>query len=163
MPLNGNTYVAPTWRNGGPPALDAAELQAISDSIVRNQTGVGSLQTNMSGVQAAVAALQGDKVQIEAGSYVGTGTHGASSPNSIMCSSNVKCLFLITDTDVWANNNPCPLVINGDETIRTYGYDGNGGSSLITTMSGNIVKWYGSTAAAQLNKLNSKYRFVAIC
>ena len=28
-------YVAPTWKNGGPPAINAAALQAISDALAR--------------------------------------------------------------------------------------------------------------------------------
>lgn len=33
MPIVNGKYVAPTWQNNGPPAIDQAELQAMSDSI----------------------------------------------------------------------------------------------------------------------------------
>lgn len=33
MPNRNGKYVAPTWVNGGPPAVDAAEMQAISDAV----------------------------------------------------------------------------------------------------------------------------------
>lgn len=33
MPMSGNNYVAPTWVNYGPPALDADELNAISGTL----------------------------------------------------------------------------------------------------------------------------------
>ena len=90
MPLNGNTYVAPTWRNGQPPTLDPAELQAISDSIVRNQ----SKNTDQDSLIAALQTAVGGKAQIEIGSYVGTGTYGESNPNSITCSFAPKFIWI---------------------------------------------------------------------
>ena len=33
MPMNDGHYVAPTWVNYGPPALDADELNAISGTL----------------------------------------------------------------------------------------------------------------------------------
>lgn len=33
MPITAGKYVAPTWRNDGPPAIDQAELQAMSDTL----------------------------------------------------------------------------------------------------------------------------------
>lgn len=40
MPISGGKYVAPTWVDNGPPAIDATELQAMSDSIVNNQSAL---------------------------------------------------------------------------------------------------------------------------
>ena len=45
MPMSGNNYVAPTWVNGGPPALDAAELQAMCDTIEASQSEIVNLQS----------------------------------------------------------------------------------------------------------------------
>lgn len=49
MPISGGKYVAPTWQNDGSPAIDATELQAISDSLeevdardVTNNTSITS-------------------------------------------------------------------------------------------------------------------------
>lgn len=42
MPIVDGNYVAPTWNNNNPPSIDAEELQAISDSIVNNQTNIAS-------------------------------------------------------------------------------------------------------------------------
>lgn len=99
MPLNGNTYVAPVWRNGQPPALDPTELQAISDSIVRNQTDNAEQDSLIAALQTAVSALQTGKAQIEVGSYVGTGTYGASNPCSITCSFVPKVIAILSYGD----------------------------------------------------------------
>lgn len=47
MPIVDGSYVAPTWANGTTPAITAAELQAMSDTIVNNQTGVGNAQSKI--------------------------------------------------------------------------------------------------------------------
>lgn len=41
MPISNGKYVAPTWVNGSSPAIDATELQAMSDSIEANQNSRG--------------------------------------------------------------------------------------------------------------------------
>lgn len=43
MPMMNNAYVAPMWANDSAPALDAAELQAMSDSIEGSQTLANSV------------------------------------------------------------------------------------------------------------------------
>ena len=45
MPMSGGSYVAPTWVDNGPPALDATELQAMSDTIEANQTALKDAAT----------------------------------------------------------------------------------------------------------------------
>lgn len=42
MPIVNGQYQAPTWVNGQRPPINAEELQAISDSIVNNQTNIAS-------------------------------------------------------------------------------------------------------------------------
>lgn len=37
MPITNGKYVNPGWKNGGPPALDAGELNAISNTLVNVQ------------------------------------------------------------------------------------------------------------------------------
>ena len=38
MPIVNGNYVAPTWVNGTNPPIDAQEMQAICDSVAKNQT-----------------------------------------------------------------------------------------------------------------------------
>lgn len=41
MPIVNGKYQNPHWVNGGPPALDAAELNAISDTLEKVDNGSG--------------------------------------------------------------------------------------------------------------------------
>lgn len=50
MPMSGSNYVAPTWVDNAPPAIDAAELQAISDTIENNQEEISNLESTKSTV-----------------------------------------------------------------------------------------------------------------
>ena len=43
MPMSGNNYVAPTWVNYGPPALDADELNAISGTLENLELSQGDI------------------------------------------------------------------------------------------------------------------------
>ena len=43
MPITSGKYVAPTWQNGGSPAINASELQAMSNTIAKSQTFVDSI------------------------------------------------------------------------------------------------------------------------
>ena len=45
MPLSGEKYVAPVWKDNAPPALDAAELQAMTDAIERTEASIGDVTT----------------------------------------------------------------------------------------------------------------------
>lgn len=65
MPINDGKYVVPAWQDGGPPAIDAAEMTAIGQSIVTNQNGVAqntqnvsTLQQQMSTANQNIASLQ---------------------------------------------------------------------------------------------------------
>lgn len=62
MPIQEGKYVTPAWQNGGPPALDAAELTDIGNSIVKNQTDIEQNTTN---IQSANSSIQQNKQDIE--------------------------------------------------------------------------------------------------
>lgn len=65
MPIQEGKYVTPAWQNGGPPAIDAAELTAIGNSIVQNQTNIESLQTDNTQNQSNIEQLQEWKTSAE--------------------------------------------------------------------------------------------------
>ena len=103
MPIQHGKYVSPNWQNGGPPALNAAELNAICQSLQADDQQIkdnlpGIIQSIASGVflnssgqlvnkagsQITVPSSQlSDQVHIVTGSYVGTGTFGADHPCSL--------------------------------------------------------------------------------
>ena len=181
MPLSGSTYVAPTWRNGGPPALDAAELQAISDSIVRNQGKNADQDTLIAALQTAV----GGKARIEVGSYVGTGTYGADNPCSITCSFPPKIIWIyakgstmIPAFDV-ATGYFSRTIVDFSSLSETYtsgrGFFlgdnkvGAGYGYAKKSNGGKTIEWYsnyksnypGSDVSHQLNDKNSIFDWIA--
>lgn len=90
MPMSGSNYVAPTWVNGGPPALDAAELQAMCDTIVKNQGNITSLQSSL----ASLTTKVGEKAKIQVTTYVGTGTSG---PVTVNFNSKPTIVFIVSE------------------------------------------------------------------
>lgn len=62
MPIVDGKYVTPAWQNGGPPALDAAELTDIGNSIVTNQTNIltntQNIQTNQQNIETLQSTVQ---------------------------------------------------------------------------------------------------------
>ena len=79
MPIVNGEYVAPTWNNDAAPAINAAELQAISDALAGGAS-------------------------IETGSYVGTGTYGQANPTSITFSDiTPKMVIIYTYNGNWWN------------------------------------------------------------
>lgn len=62
MPIQEGKYVTPAWQNGGPPAIDAAELTAIGNSIVTNQnnilTNTQNIQTNQQDIETLQSTVQ---------------------------------------------------------------------------------------------------------
>ena len=87
MPLNGGNYVAPKWVDNAAPALDAKELQAMCDSIVKNQTEVGKIP----GLQAFIDG----KAQVRVFSYVGNGIQGESAPCSVTAGFPIDLLIYL--------------------------------------------------------------------
>lgn len=62
MPIQDGKYVTPAWQNGGPPAIDAAELTDIGNSIVKNQTNIltntQNIQTNQQNIETLQSTVQ---------------------------------------------------------------------------------------------------------
>lgn len=105
--------------------------------------------------------------KIEKGSYVGTGTHGAGTPNSITLSI-VPVIVVIT------KNGVSPVGIIYCRSLKTeftaYGYFATLNRSLETgdnffaKLSGKTVFWYltGGAENSQLNKAGETYNYFAI-
>ena len=83
MPISGGKYVSPTWHNNAAPALDAAELQAMTDTIEENQEPQSSAVQLSAAAQAALGLGSGSTLddamellsgsRFVVGSRVGTG------------------------------------------------------------------------------------------
>lgn len=141
MPMNDGKYVAPTWVNGGPPALDASEMQAISDAI-----------------EAASAVLADGITRIECGGYLGTGAYGAGSPNSLTFGFEPK-LVMVRQSGLYAQY--FLDAVNGVVNARN-DYDGSSSRAALV-WSDNTLSWYSENGAErQLNGNNLPYFYIAI-
>lgn len=133
MPIQNGKYVAPTWVNGAAPAIDATELQAISDSIVNNEEAITAI---------------GTPVQIETGSYVGTGKDGSSNPNTLTFSFTPAFITILPSVESAPRSGTSGNYgTYGGWLIppRNAGYvrgSSTGSSVLTVTSSGNTVSWY---------------------
>ena len=152
MPMSGSNYVAPTWVNNAPPALDAAELQAMCNTIVQNQGDAAALRAAISSLTSVVNGA----TKVLTGSYIGTGVHGSNNPNTLSFSENVFAFFI-------AGNQ------SGDGIGAAYFvYPGDGGyvtGELIDTKwnSQRNVSWYnGHYDSAQMNSSGVTYTWYAL-
>lgn len=89
--------------------------------------------------------------QIYAGSYIGTGTYGASNPNTLTFQFAPK-MVVVTATGAAGLGASTGMLWNGNPTI----------GSKSVTLDGNALSWYDSSAANQLNTSGTIYYYVAI-
>lgn len=97
-------------------------------------------------------------VKIATGSYTGTGTYGASNPNTLTFDFEPK-LVMIRDTTghklmIFFGN----ILTTTDSSTNGFGYDVTG-----ITISGSQLSWYSKeSAGCQANGNNSVYYYIAI-
>lgn len=100
-------------------------------------------------------------VKIETGSYVGSGTYGASNPNVLNLNLEPKIIFLHSGTVGASNNVPMYYILyTGAASFPGV----NGGAYNYLTWAGNTVSWYcdQSNASYQFNNSGSTYHYIAI-
>lgn len=81
----------------------------------------------------------------DVGSYVGTGTFGSSSPNTITL-----------------DFTPSLVIISGESGVLTISRTTSSGGESDAYIQGNTVKWYSTSAESQLNEQGKEYSYVAI-
>lgn len=104
-----------------------------------------------------------DGVKIATGSYTGTGTHGASNPNSLTFDFEPKVLFIAPVTNYSGALNYQSIFWKGVTSFPTYIGSADTGMSVVVNW-GKTVSWYttGSYANRQLNDSGVNYAYVAI-
>lgn len=171
MPLSGGRYVAPHWVNNAAPALDADELQAMCDTIVKNQTEAGKI----SGLQSILSG----KGRVALLSYVGTGTSGKNYPSSITAPFSIAAAIALGYTYLAGNAGNkqfypifeyFPVVVpESFQTTDTYTYgygfslESNIDPYMYAKVSGSqrTISWYSTRSQhAQLNDSGNKYFFL---
>lgn len=106
--------------------------------------------------------MLGEKVRIETGSYVGTGTNGENNKTSLTFNFNPKLVVV-------SYNGLVTTFVNGDVNAKYGNKDGDSSMRLIASWSGNIVNWYSTytsnpsiAAMYQLNGSGNYYYYTAI-
>lgn len=111
-------------------------------------------------------------VQIETGSYTGTGTYGSSNPNSLTFGFVPKVLFFIANTEVspaqinsYGLTAKIPIyALSSDYSPVSMQNVGNSGYYNPMKISGTTVTWYynNNSASYQLNTSGITYYYLAI-
>ena len=144
-------------------------LNLLSKSVLAQTVGGDTTLTDVLGTKLTVG------VQIETGSYVGTGTYGQGNPNTLTFGIVPKILIVMNAIEggviVW---NPVAargfLAIQGAERVNANVYDDY--TKLVNeviTWAGKTVSWYAKTYSAsdlnancQLNHEGVTYIYIAI-
>lgn len=108
--------------------------------------------------------------KIETGSYVGTGTHGESHPNTLTFGFAPKLVLIFGSLGDFIQSNGLFYVpaLSSIYISRAYFRDGfsssNVDSAYYAKIEGNVMSWYASQADSgrQFNTATAKYSYVAI-
>lgn len=100
--------------------------------------------------------------KIETGSYVGTGTYGASSPTSLTFNFQVRFLVISPASNQEAGSNGTALFVMG-AYCGLYLSDDGSASPLVLSGTGNAASWYSQsgTAIQQQNVSGRTYNYIA--
>ena len=106
-------------------------------------------------------------VKIETGSYVGTGTQGTGSPNTLSFNFEPKIVFVSRYEQMFNNIGYYMLLIRGITNAQSGHAGGSNTSANYNAVSwdGNSVSWYNGISGgqqAQLNASNTTYYYVAL-
>ena len=105
----------------------------------------------------------GNKVQIETGSYVGTGAYGSSNPNSLTFGFEPKLVFIS------GGGTQSPITMLISESIQPLGVLSSGSGESVSVLSyvsatiGKKTTWYSTgNENAQANKQGESYTYIAL-
>lgn len=161
----GKTYFIPSDAATG---SEGSTSYDITNYVTKRQlvTGHASIPANTT---ITYLGQLGDKARVQFGSYVGTGTHGSSNPNSLNLSFTPRFLLVMN------GDRPKSLNSYANFALFVYGVANGitvGPSSsnyeipLFATWNKNSVSWYNSNsdygATGQMNNSGITYRYVAI-
>lgn len=161
MPISGGKYVAPTWHDNAAPAIDATELQAMSDTLEGNDEAIEALQEAISGSS-----------KIAIGSYVGTGQYGSSNPNVVTCDFSPQLLIVQKSENSFFGGDQDAnafFAIKGVGSVGTLQIGSSGRRYCTLDWGENSVSWYATTTSSasyarrsQLNESGDTYYYMLI-
>ena len=144
-------------------ALFGLDATAVPDDVLNAIKNLISANTTLANTKAKIAT----------GSYKGTGTFGASNPNTLTFPFTPKVVLFFQDTryrNGGGNATEVGLYFWG---VGAYWYNNSGGSKA-ASVSGNTMTWYstenyiaqmndaGSPASATINAYDCVYKYIAI-
>lgn len=146
MPIISGHYAAPTWMDGGPPAINAAELQAICDTLEENDAKKESF--------------------IETGTYIGTGTYGADNPCELHFSFVPSLVWMwCMDAENYTDNFMCPSLLTTSYSESDHVFGATSASCKRRgkrSEDGKTIYWYHTDSASnQRNSSNKSYGWIA--
>lgn len=111
---------------------DASAIDSGILPVIRGGTGVSSLDELATALGAA---------RIQTGSYTGTGTYGASNPNSITFSFAPKIIFMRDNTGGTTYNPVFPQLLS-TSYAGALGFISNNGFNIKKSSDGKTFTWY---------------------
>lgn len=140
-----------------------ADQVAVSENVVNafEQTGNWSVDGILS--QIGSTLFGGDVPRIQTGSYTGTGTSGSANPCSLTFSFAPKL--------VWITGGGYKALFFASELTESYAENGylncsttslGANAGLGALVDANTLKWYGYSAATQMNTSGVEYTWCAI-
>ena len=176
-------YTSPTWVNGNSPALNAANLQALTNQVEANQVLYGTIDptsatqgnlgqhycnTTTNAVFICTKATSPyawqeitGALRAEEGSYTGTGRYGSANPNTLTFSFAPK-LVIVQPSGGGAYG---PMFVRDSATATAVNYhETSQASTIIWSNGGKTLSWYTQSNMVdfQLNKNNYEYIYIAI-
>lgn len=120
------------------------------------------LLAQMSGSTLTLSLDGGAGAQVETGSYVGTGTYGASNPTSYTFQFPVKAVFIY---GVGVNFKLGGWLIVSSNTGFYHNFNSNAANPLVVSHTGNTVSWYyngGTSGWTQFNNSGDTYYVIGL-
>lgn len=152
-------FNAAGWSQQPTPLNKLTLLTDATASLIGMAAGV----TDPATINEALAGIAGvigtNGVRLAQGSYTGTGTYGASNPNTLTFAFAPAFVFIEPESD--SRLTILPMV----RGVSRLGPDTGSGSTTaerLVTWAGNSVSWYATAADRQHNEANQTYYYVAI-
>lgn len=137
---------------------DNFNMETFNNMISQINSGVNSEISD-------VLAQLGTKAKIQTGSYVGTGTYGASNPCSLTFD-GMPCLLIVTKKGIGLLSN---ITLSGWDNgvlwhseVTQSQVVGNNQRYIFFTQSQTILSWYSDSADCQLNSSGVTYQYTCI-
>ena len=142
-------------------AMNVAPFQSTDEFTMAGFNG--KISDINSGVDNEIASALSGFARIETGSYVGTGTYGASNPNTLTFGFVPKVWGWFgykkdTETRFFPEVALAPW---GEKTIYL-GINTGSPSDCFLAYQNSSVSWYANSASVQANQKNYTYYYIAI-